>query len=373
MRSDVPEGESKVVLGTTEAQARTVDDVENNRTDSQTERANLGEINDLEAWKRQWPEGQPAGLAQAELIEAVQQALFETGRPDVDGPLAHIEPESVLMRITPVRDEPTTISSLEALNQVEDFAVEGLDFEPAVEPLAMNDVYLKSSFEDDEEIVGTLLADLEEDMRQVEVEYVGELLVSVLADLVETEQASGLEEEEDDQAFQDGVTETEAGSVNNPEALVIVGFEEELSLYLQSLEPQKVAATQKVIEEMRLVLSESQQPLEENASEDKEITDHSLEELCVQLFEVLGLEYDAEITNQFIRMIFAQESLAAADTKVSKLSIDELNRLGTLEYKPLGSTSLLGGLAQLITQKMRSRIILGRYVLHELLPVFSYY
>ena len=206
-------------------------------------------------------------------------------------------------------------------------------------------------------------------MQQLEAEYMGELLVAMFAGFTETESIEDVEDV-DVHLSQAVPLEVAEEVLTISETATSQGFEKKFSLYLESLEPEQVEVTKNVIEELRDVLKESQQLPEETSGEERERTDQMLEELCIQLFESLGIEYDEEIIMQFIQSITAQESLSNANIESDKLSIDELNYLGTREYKPFGSSSLLGGLAQYIKQKMQSHLILGRYALHVLQPSF---
>jgi hypothetical protein len=83
----------------------------------------------------------------------------------------------------------------------------------------------------------------------------------------------------------------------------------------------------------------------------------------MQLFEGLGIEYDEETIDQFIQNITAQESFVNLNIETDELSIENLNNMGTREFKALEGTSLLGGLTRFIKQKMQPHLILGKYAL----------
>lgn len=344
-----------------EIQVQKVQEAKVSKPDLQAERKSSVEINNLVAWGRQPAESRQNSSAQTELVKAIQPRAV-TECPDVVGRtfdlldvMPHINPKSVSMEAEQEHVEGTAIDGLEAHAQLNDFDIKELDFKPSEESLLIDDTYLETGIiEENEEGVDVLLADLEEGMQQVEAEYMGELLVRTLADFFETDQV------EDVQTFQALVPEVETGIINE-------GFEKEFSLYLKSLEPEQVEATTNVIEELGVVLKESQQPSEKTTSEEKYIVEHRLEELCILLFEGLGLEYDEEIIKQFIQSIIAQELLSNTNVDSDEqLPIDELNYLGTREHKTLASAPLQGGLAQFIKQKMQSHLVLGRYALQAL-------
>jgi len=372
LQAQRPEKERTVIPEPAETQARAVKNVEISKPEPRAERAVLEEINDLVAWEIQHAEPRQDSLSQIELAKAVQAPVV-TERPDVvdrtADPLdiiAQINPESVSKKVEQEGVEGIVIDSPETPTQLEDFDIEGLDFEPLEESLSIDDTYLEPGII--EEDVDTLLAELEEGLQRVEVEYMGALLVSRLTNFVETGQIEKQEDVEDVQTIQTMVPETETDIVNSSEATVIGDHEKGFSLHLESLEPTQVEFIKNVIEELSVALKESQDLTEETTSQEKESIDQKLEELCRQLFESLGIECDEEVIKQFIQGITARESLSNVKIESAELSVDKLNYLGTREYKPLGGASLLGSLTQFIKQKMQPHLILGRYALRVLQP-----
>ena len=322
-------------------------------------------------WERQHAEAPQVRLAQTELVEAVQ-ARVVTERPNVvdrtPKPLdviPQINPESISIEAEQEHVEDSASYSLESPTQLEDFDIEGLDFEPSEESLPIDDTYETSVMEEAEQGVETLLADLEVGMLQVEAEYMGKLLVGMFAGLTETEIIEDVEDVPDVLLTEAITLETEEDVSTIPEAPTSQGFEKEFSLYLESLEPNQAKATKDIIEDLSAAIKESQQLPEEAVIEEKEIIEQKIEELCIQLFESLGIEYDEETIKQFIQSIAIQELFIDVNIETNELSIEELNDLGTREYKPLDSASLLSGLVQFIKQKMQPQLILGRYALHH--------
>lgn len=293
--------------------------------------------------------------------------------PDLLGVIPQIIPESGTTEDEPEHLDGSAIINLEARTQLEDFYTESVDFESLEEPLTADKTYLEDGMIiEDERGVDVLLADLEEGMQQVEAEYMGELLVAMFADITETENMEEVEHVEgiDVQLLQIVPLEVTEIALTLAENARFQGIEKEFSLYLESLEPEKVEVTKNVIDELGAALKESQRLPEEATNEEKESIEQKLKKLCIQLFEGLGIEYDEETIKQFIQSITTQESFVNINFETEGLSIEALNNMGTREYKSLDGTSLLGGLAQLIKQKMQSHLIIGRYALYELQPSF---
>ena len=201
--------------------------------------------------------------------------------------------------------------------------------------------------EESETGVELLLAGLEEGMPGVEVVYIGELLAGTLVDYSETE-AADAPEQNIDIPIQFGADLRQR-------------FEEEFNLYLETLEPAQVAAVQDIIEAITLVMNADKHPSDQIVSEEQVVT-RQLEELCIELYECLGLEYDQEIIKQFVASILVPET-HTVDTNPEELTIEILNKRGTYEYKHHDNTSLLSGLTKFIKQRAQPYLMLGRYTL----------
>ncbi|GAC1500114.1 MAG: hypothetical protein NVS1B10_03480 [Candidatus Saccharimonadales bacterium] len=152
------------------------------------------------------------------------------------------------------------------------------------------------------------------------------------------------------------------------ETILNEAFENQFSHYLESLEPVQVEDIKVVIEELRTALGEIQQlPVESTKAEiiNAELV---LEELCIQLFNGLGIDYDETTIMKFMQNVTEQDLFLKSVNRSEAQSVEELNSSGTHEYKPLARTSMLGGLAQFIKQKVQTHFVLGRYALHILQP-----
>lgn len=275
---------------------------------------------------------------------------------DVISPTA-LEP--VLFEIEHSKIEASVIYDLET-----PFDLDSTAFEQPEEALSTDNIYLDTGIvEGNTGSIDFLLVDLEEGMQRVEAEYIGKLLVGVFVDFVETDVIDEQKDMLDVQLSQTTVIGSAESASNNHESTTLQDFEEQFNFYLESLEPSQVEYTKNVIEALSIVIRESQQLPEEATNEEKEIIEQKLEELCIQLFESLGIEYDEETIKQFMQSITQQESFVNLNIETDALSTEALNNMGTREYKPPEGASLLGGLAQYIKHKMQPHLTLGKYAL----------
>ena len=319
---------------------------------------------------------QPAVSNPAEIVKAstvdelgvIEQLIHLTYSADRTPAPTDVIP-TLTLESAPTEIEGGMIESLiiddsEILTEPEDSDLYEVALEQPEELLFIDDTNLETGiFEEDDSSIDVLLADLEESMELIEAEYMGELLVDMFVDFVKIDVVDEQERALDTQPLQATVIESLESASESPEATTLQGFEEHFSLYLDSLEPAQVEATKNVIEALSIVIKESQQLPEETTNEEKEIIEQKLEELCMQLFEGLGIEYDEETIDQFIQNITAQESFVNLNIETDELSIENLNNMGTREFKALEGTSLLGGLTRFIKQKMQPHLILGKYAL----------
>ncbi|HUD07052.1 MAG TPA: hypothetical protein VMR34_04135 [Candidatus Saccharimonadales bacterium] len=363
----------------TERVARTVQEAQvyQNIHELQVEITRPAEANDLITWERQYAEQR-----QTELLNVAmrQEGVVHTDVPR-EMPELLTQPEDtariaiLIDEIPPValesewseigREETQTaiIDGLETLIALEDFDVDNIVLEQPEKPLSTDDISVETGiFEEDETCVDALLADLEEGMQLIEAHYMGELLVGVFADFVETDVMNETEEVAGTRFSQAMTSEIVTEVSDSTEPIPLQDIEAEFSLYLESLEPTQLEEIKNMIETLGIAINDSQQ-LPEEATTEEEVIEEKLEELCIQLFESLGIEYDEEIIKQFMHSIAAQESVLNMNIDTNELSIDDLNNMGTHEYKPLDNASLLGGLTQFIKQKLQPHLMLGRYAL----------
>ena len=360
-----------------------------NTTEPQAESVGRNEVNDLVVSERQYAEELRDNLGQNKRVETVQQPvvskpaeIVKTNTVDEPGVIEQliqlvdktnttpvptgIRPtltlESASTEIEQGVREGFVIDSADINSDLEDFGLGGIALEQPEELLLIDDTRIETGIFEDDSSIDVLLADLEEGMQQIEAEYMGELLVGMFVDFVKNdiidEQEHALE-----QPLQATAIESTESTSDNSEVTTLQGFEEQFSLYLESLEPTQVEATKNVIEALSIAIRESQQLPEGTPSEEKDIIEQKLNELCIQLFESLGIEYDEETIKQFIQSITALELFVNFNIEIEELSIEALNNMGTREYKALEGTSLLGGLTQFIRQKMQPHLRLGKYAL----------
>jgi len=375
-----------------ETQTQIVKDVEIRKPEPPADITSRIEINNLVAWERLHAEEQQVNLPKTDSIEPVQRQPILTSPnvtrtstkngpiepqrlprlidiidkiPDQLDTIPQSNPEAILKETEQDYPEARTVGDLETPALIEYFDIEDVDLESTELPLTTDDTHLETGIVDEyESNIDLLVADLEDGMQQVEAEYIGELLVDMFAVIAEAEgivEAEGI----DVQLSQTVPLETTENTSAIDEATEFQGFEKNFSLYLESLEPEQIEATRNIIEELSDVLKESQQLPEETPNEIVEIVEQKLEELCIQLFEGLGLKYDDDTIKRFLQRVTEQESFVNVDfEEVKELSIEDLNKKGTREYQPPDSTrTLLGTLAQYIKQKMQPKILLGRYAL----------
>jgi hypothetical protein len=287
--------------------------------------------------------------------------------------LTQISPEPVVILGEQDHTEATIIYRVENPVLPEDVHIVAHDFSLSVEPMHDDPATTETDvIEDDERSVNVLLASVEDGMLQVEAEYMGELLVAMLADVTEDQIPPATEDfvESDDNFAQPSTAETinteytEAAT----ESVITLTIEKEFSITLESLDPKQIEVVQNIVEEISVVLNKSQLLPEDASSDQKEIIEQSLEELCEQLFEALGKEYTEETIKRFIRSIMIPETFFSSGLKTDELSIDSLNSIGTREYRLPSSTTMHGDLSRLIKHKMQSYLMIGRYALYELHP-----
>jgi hypothetical protein len=135
----------------------------------------------------------------------------------------------------------------------------------------------------------------------------------------------------------------------------------ELSTYIETLEPAKAEAAEEILQTLVKVLEVNQIAIE-NGEEISEVDVKNIEHLFVELLESLNLDYQDETVKQLMQNLFSPEMIAEI-TEDYELSIDQLNYLGTREYKSTSVSTLLTSLVQMIKQKVEYHLRLGKYAL----------
>lgn len=146
-----------------------------------------------------------------------------------------------------------------------------------------------------------------------------------------------------------------------PEAVTSFELQEEIGARVQLLEPSYARAAQETLSELAEVIEVIQNHKEPGSLEKIELA-QEVEQLFGQLLESLGLDYSEETVQKFTLALLAPENhekLAEDD----KLPIDKLNRLGTFEYKTGLAVSLITSLLQMLEDKAKSFLHIGKYAL----------
>lgn len=154
----------------------------------------------------------------------------------------------------------------------------------------------------------------------------------------------------------------EAPQENVAEIATAPEFTEQLVEYVRSLpEAPPVAHTEQPLELMEDILETAMQIQEIQKSEAATIppeTKEELEILCTKLLESLGVEPDITVVIRMVEKILTADNLAELSHK--KLTIEELAKLGTHEYK---LESWFNKFKQIIDDSAHSRQIVGRVAL----------
>ena len=243
-----------------------------------------------------------------------------------------------------------------------DFPLEDLSLDlPSFGELQLQDDSSEAEavFDEDTEL-NLLLPDLNELMPQDETEYIGELLVGLIANLAETSQVN--EQSDLESESPTDVVDLEPDSAHSREKILLDTFEEELGPYLIAIGPEDTEVIKSSVIELGAIIKNGHISIENMLGFEKGEVEQRVEALCVQLFEALGLNYNASIIEQFIvNIILANQDANFIESDV--LSIDRINSLGTHEHKLPINLPLITSLAKLIKQQMNSHLILGRYAI----------
>ena len=112
-----------------------------------------------------------------------------------------------------------------------------------------------------------------------------------------------------------------------------------------------------MIEVLRIDAEDTGYEPQYTAEEVKEI-----EHMFVKLLDALNLDYNDDTVKGLMHTLFTPE-LIGEIVQDHQLSIDQLNNLGTREYKPTSVTSLFTSLMQMIKQKIEPYLMVGKYAL----------
>lgn len=141
-------------------------------------------------------------------------------------------------------------------------------------------------------------------------------------------------------------------------------YQGELTAYIQTLDPTRadtartalkaLLETVHVHQELEIDLDDGETTMAQPTAEQ--------EQLFVQLLESLGLDYADEEVRKLVQGMIIPESLSE-NTDEAQLSIDQLNDMGTREYKPASLAYFFTSLVKMIKQKAQQHLQIGRYAL----------
>jgi hypothetical protein len=157
------------------------------------------------------------------------------------------------------------------------------------------------------------------------------------------------------------LNETLAENIVQQETASPVELEEELSAYIQLLQPSKAETARATLDE----LVEAVKLIQENVRSDSVeviVPTEKIEQLFAQLLESLGLDYGEETVRGIMQTLLSPEILEEL-AEEEQLSIDQLNYMGTREYKSNSVISMFTSLIQLIKDKVEPYLRIGRYAL----------
>ncbi len=237
-----------------------------------------------------------------------------------------------------------------------------------VEPLSINEATTEPDFlsiakpkPDTEELEielleGTIdlfednLTEFEDDENYQET-YIGELLLSLVVNFVETPITE----------FEDDYQNDFINFIKKNNLLFNESENNQFDSYLQTLEEEQVDVIKDVINNFIDAIKEVNGLSEEIYFQKKDILQENFEKLTKLLFESLDLEYNDEIIKYFVFNIFL---LPEFTNKISekKFSIDELNKMGTYEYKPFDNL-LLSSVLRYFQLNIQSYLMIGQYAL----------
>jgi|GEM_PF-1420599 len=199
-----------------------------------------------------------------------------------------------------------------------------------------------------------------EDTQPVETAFIGELILGALVDLVDLDTVDGQADLVAPQLHKPVMVNSPETYVSEAKTFVSGRFEEQLDQYLQSLEPSRAEAVKPILDNVMQAAQEARK-LPETDSQGLALIEQQLEQLCTLLFECLEIDFSNETVKQFIQSITTHEPIVILNKE--SLPIEDLNSMGTSEYKVDSNLSLLGGLAQITKQNIHPNLLLGRYAL----------
>lgn len=141
-------------------------------------------------------------------------------------------------------------------------------------------------------------------------------------------------------------------------------YQGELTAYIQTLDPTRADTARTALKALLETLHDRQEfevDLEDGETTLAQPTVEQ-ERLFVQLLESLGLDYADEEARKLVQGMIIPASLSE-NTDEAQLSIEQLNDMGTREYKPASLAYFFTSLVKMIKQKAQQHLQIGKYAL----------
>ena len=245
-------------------------------------------------------------------------------------------------------------------SMLEDDSDSSIFLQSPEEPIATNNYLEVVPLAEIDHSVEDIFCYSEETMQQDEAEYIGLLLLSTLPSYEPTITAA---DNPEIQLSQDMIMKPENNLSIIVETDLAQDYEQRLTLLIETLSSPLLQITDGIIKELSDAVKDIPSLTESTTAEQEMIIEQKLEELCIKLFEGLNLDYDKGIINQMIHNPTLQKLFIDLVRNDNELMPDNLDYQGTREYKTTASAWLRNGLTQIINQKIKSLLMLGKYAL----------
>ena len=145
------------------------------------------------------------------------------------------------------------------------------------------------------------------------------------------------------------------------ETITPIELQDELSEYIQLLEPSIAESAQATLDELVEAIHINKEYLEQDPG-DVIIPLAKIEQLVIKLLETLSLNHDEKVVKPIIKTLLTPELLKILQ-KGEDLSIEQLNYIGTHEYTPNPITYIFSSILRMIKDKVDPLLLIGKYAL----------
>ncbi len=156
--------------------------------------------------------------------------------------------------------------------------------------------------------------------------------------------------------------ESNANDISLVETPTNIELPGELNTYVETLEPTRATAVKATLGELVAIMQARPAESEAITGMKEDDTPVKIEQLFTQLLESLNLDHDEATTAKFLQILRSPTALEEFVEK-QQLSIDQLNRLGTREYRTDSIVTIFTDLIQMIKNKIESHLHIGRCAL----------